>query len=183
MKKQTKGFIALIIALIFIITGFLGIFVEKQMNIYISAKKSNTSITDKIYENVVVHIKGAVKNPGLYTLYDGDRVNDAIEAAGGLNDDANPDAINLSRIINDGEEIFIPKLGQDFTVTPSGKININTADERLLRTLPNIDEKMSQKIIEYREKYGSFSKISDIKKVNGIGNKTFLALKDFITVE
>lgn len=98
-------------------------------------------------------------------------------------ENSDKDAVNLARVIHDGEEIFIPKQGEDFTITPSGKININKADVRLLKTIPNIDEKMSEKIIEYRETYGNFSKISDIKRVKGIGDKTFAVIKDFICVE
>lgn len=183
MNNAKKSITFLIIAIVLVFTGFLGSFIEKHELNYTKAVKTNTQITDKIYDNISIHIKGAVKNPGVYLLYDGDRVTDAINAAGGLTDDADSDAINLARMINDGEEIFIPVSGQDFTVTPSGKININKADERLLKTLPNISNKMSKKIIEYREKYGNFSKTSDIKKVNGIGDKTYTAIKDFITVE
>lgn len=183
MKNKNKYIISLIIAAAFVVTGIIGIVIEQYQNEYLDAKKTNTNISDKIYDEIIVHIKGAVKNPDVYTLYDGDRVIDAVNAAGGLNDDADKDAINLSRMLNDGEEIFIPKSGEDFTVTPSGKININKADANLLQTIPNINDVISARIVEYREKYGNFSKTSDIKKVKGIGDKTYTAIKDFITVE
>ncbi|MBE7038677.1 MAG: ComEA family DNA-binding protein [Ruminococcaceae bacterium] len=183
VKNIMKSINILVIAVIFIVVGFIGSYIEKLDTEFTSAKKSSIEISDKIYDNITVHIKGAVANPNVYSLNDGDRVIDAVNAAGGFALDANKDGVNLARIINDGEEIFIPKKGQNFTVTPSGKININTADERLLKTLPNIDKEMSKKIIEYRETYGSFTKTSDIKKIKGIGSKTYSVLKDYITVE
>lgn len=183
MKNIMKSINILVIAVIFIVVGFIGSYIEKLDTEFTSAKKSSIEISDKIYDNITVHIKGAVANPNVYSLNDGDRVIDAVNAAGGFALDANKDGVNLARIINDGEEIFIPKKGQNFTVTPSGKININTADERLLKTLPNIDEEMSKKIIKYRDTYGSFTKTSDIKKIKGIGSKTYSVLKDYITVE
>ena len=183
MNDFVKKINIIIVAVLFIALGFIGAYIEKLDTEYVLAKKTNTEISDKIYDTITIHIKGAIVNSGVYNLNDNNRVIDAVNAAGGFLENADKDAVNLARVIHDGEEIFIPKQGEDFTITPSGKININKADIRLLKTIPNIDEKMSGKIIEYRETYGDFKKVSDIKRVKGIGDKTFAVIKDFICVE
>lgn len=146
-------------------------------------------------EAVVVDVKGAVKYPGVYHFTTEDRIMDAIEAAGGYQENANPVAINHAQKLSDEMVIYIPKQGedisemtmQDFTTNETntnenGKVNLNTATETELTTLPGIGPSKAASIIAYREENGKFTKLEDLKNVTGIGEKTFEKLQDLITV-
>ncbi len=124
-----------------------------------------------------VYVEGEVVSPGVYLLQDGDRVVDAIEAAGGFTPDADQGALNLAVPLRDGDRIHVYKIGD----VPQ-KINLNTAEAWLLQALPGIGETLSQRIIDYRNENGPFQQIEDLKKVEGIGPATFEKLKDKITV-
>lgn len=138
-----------------------------------------------------VYISGAVVRPDVYTLPPGAIVRDAVEAAGGLTADADRDRINLAQHLSDGEHVHIPRVGEAptpapqvsaGTPTPSGPIDINTATQAELETLPGIGPALAQRIIEYREEHGPFTSIEQIQNVSGIGPAKFEAIKDLITV-
>lgn len=146
-----------------------------------------------------VDICGEVNEPKLVQLPQGSRIEDAIDAAGGLTADADIDAINRAAFVNDGEKIYIPSVEEqtdteritasESTTKPStdisyygNKVNINTADLSELQELNGIGPVTAGKIIEYRETNGRFSSIEEIKNVSGIGDRTFDKLKDDITV-
>lgn len=141
---------------------------------------------------IIVHISGAVPRPGVYALPEGARVQDAISAAGGFLADADRTGINLARVLEDGEQIdilfaegasiVIPTPGVEVITSSSELININTASQEELESLPGIGETTAQKIIEYREENGPFARIEDIIDVDGIGSGTFERIKDLITV-
>lgn len=145
---------------------------------------------------VIVDIEGAVKKPGVYVFKAGARVNDAIEASGGLSEKAYTKNINKARLLQDGEKIYIPEEGEDTldveisddsvynnsVSESSNKININTASKELLMSLNGIGEVYAKRIIEYRDNM-KFASIEDIKKVKGIGDKTFDKIKALITVK
>lgn len=142
--------------------------------------------------SVVVHVGGAVASPGVYELAEGARVSDALEAAGGAVEGAAPDALNLARVINDGEQIIVPTEEDQEQQAASGsaagasgmggKVNINTATAEQLDTLPGIGESTAQKIIADRETNGPFASVEDLKRVSGIGDKKYADLADLITV-
>lgn len=147
---------------------------------------------------VVVHLTGGVTQPGVYTLPAGSRLQAAVDAAGGFLPEADAQAVNLAAPLQDGQKVTIPTLAP--TVAPlsrgpgetgiplptpvptSGLINLNTASQAELETLPGIGPVTAQKIIQYRQEHGPFQKIEDILDVPGIGEKTFEAIKDLITV-
>lgn len=142
-------------------------------------------------QELFVHVSGAVKNPGLYKLSLSSRVADAIELAGGALENANLDAINLAKKLNDEEKIYLPSLGEDLppaVATNSSninssnlpKINLNTADHKELTQIPGVGEKTADKIIEYRTN-SPFNTIDDLKRVDGIGDKKFESMRDFVT--
>ena len=135
---------------------------------------------------IFVHILGAVERPGLYELREGDRAIDAVAAAGGFTDAADQAQLNLARFVVDGEQIIVPLVGESPATAPGttveGKVNINTADEAALDTLPRVGPAMAGRIIAWREANGRFTAIEDLMNVTGIGDKTFEGLKDLVTV-
>jgi competence protein ComEA len=145
---------------------------------------------------IIVHITGAVPRPGVYALAQGSRVQDAISASGGFLVDADKTGINLARTLEDGEQLDIPYqvgtspvLGTPIappapTEEPASTelININTASQAELETLPGIGPTTAQKIIQYRETNGPFVSTQDIINVSGIGPGTYERIKDLITV-
>ncbi|MEK5077414.1 helix-hairpin-helix domain-containing protein [Solibacillus sp. FSL W7-1436] len=149
---------------------------------------------------VMVDVKGAVKYPGVYTLSEEQRIVDAVEAAGGYTDDANPVLVNHAQRLQDEMVIYIPKTGDEpaevmeqiiqagqatgsGSESTSGKININKAMEAELTQLPGIGPSKAGAIIQHRNEHGAFQVIDDLKKVTGIGDKTFEQLKDLIDVK
>lgn len=141
-------------------------------------------------KTIMVHIGGAVQNPGVYTVEEGDRLQAAIEAAGGFLEDAAEDAINPARVINDGEQVIVPTLEEFAALPPAehqdfgykGKVSINTASVQELCTLPGIGEATAQKIVSDREAKGPFSSLEDLMRVSGIGEKKFEALVELISL-
>lgn len=145
---------------------------------------------DEKSESVIVHICGAVVNPGVYELPPGSRIVDAVDKAGGLSVDADESYVNLAAVPNDGEQIFIPTIEESVimkqtrqeTGVSSGKVNINTADKALLCTLPGIGDTRAADIIAYRQEHGNFSTIEDIMQVSGIKEGSFQKIKEMIVV-
>lgn len=159
---------------------------------------------------IAVHVVGAVPRPGLYEFPQGARVQNAIDAAGGLLAQANADALNLAAPLVDGQKLEVPykdgggaassqegevelpsssqpeSTPSDLQETPStgvsDLININTASFEELDSLPGIGPTIAQRIIDYRAQNGPFSAIEDLMNVSGIGPATFEKLKDLITV-
>lgn len=158
--------------------------------------EDGSSENNKQNSEIYVHIDGEVKNPGVYKIKIGDRVNDAIQAAGGLTENAEKGKINLATKLKDEMKIHIYKIGEtnkdssnessDDNNKSDGNnsklININTASKEELCKLTGIGENKAKLIIEYREK-NKFTKIEDITKVSGIGKKTFEKIKNDITVD
>lgn len=137
---------------------------------------------------IYVHILGQVNAPGLYALHDGDRAVDVVAAAGGLTPSADPAALNLARFLSDGEQIIVPAVGESIPASgvagggaSGGKVNINTADEPTLETLPRVGPAMAARILAWRAANGRFTAIEDLMSVSGIGEKTFEGLKDLVT--
>ena len=158
---------------------------------------------------IAVHVVGAVPRPGLYEFAEGARVQDAINAAGGLLAVADVNTINLASLLMDGQQLNIPyKAGEepsgggsetlslpgpdDEEELPSNNsgseesivelININTASLDELDSLPGIGATLAQRIIDYRNENGPFTSIEEIMDVSGVGPSTFENIKDLITV-
>ena len=206
--KTKIGIIAM--AVIAIIT--IGLYISKQTNedeyIYYEniETENQESVGDegadyeKNQETIIVHITGEVNYPGVVVLKVGDRVVDAIEAAGGEKTEADLNKLNLAYILNDGEKIYIPNknessenieyvtsgIGEGTSNTNSGttsKININSATAEELTQLPGVGEATANKIISYRQENGKFKDTEELKNVPGIGDSKFEGLKDMITIK
>ena len=150
---------------------------------------------------IIVHVSGAVEREGIIELEDESRIINAIEKAGGLKEDACIKDINLASKVEDGEKIYIPTKdeytqlennnqnnnlkeisSQKSIISKNNKININTATQTELETLPGIGSATALKIITYRNENGKFKSIEDIKKVKGIGESKFKEIKDLIVI-
>ena len=159
-------------------------------------------------EEIVLHITGAVKQEGIVRIEEGARIIDVVEAAGGLQENADLKNVNLAYVVEDGQKIYIPYISEEdigvaeeipFVTTNAGentiidegttsntgsnlKVNINKATQADLQLLPGIGESTAAKIIEHREKNGKFSSIEEIKNVSGIGDAKYENIKDYISI-
>mgnify|MGYP002578921745 CR=1 FL=1 len=156
-----------------------------------AAPSSSEPEAVEVKAQVYVYVTGAVANPGVYSLDEGLRVCDAVEAAGGLTEDADASTVNLARVLSDGEHIALPTKAEVETALAQGSaggaaasslVNINTADASALETLSGVGSATAQAIISDREQNGPFSTIEDLMRVDGIGEKKFAKLKDSICV-
>jgi competence protein ComEA len=142
---------------------------------------------------ILVHVAGAVAQPGVYPLPVGSRVSHAVQAAGGMTDGAYADQLNLAAILADGEQVYVPfVLGTTIpgeltsgsrTAGMADLVNINTATQAELESLPKIGAKIAQAIISYRTTSGLFTTIEEIQEVDGIGPAVFEQIRPLITVQ
>ncbi len=143
---------------------------------------------------VVVFVSGEVVSPGVYTLPPDSRIVDALAAAGGLTDDADPNALNQATPLKDGMQIYAPSVGVAPTPLPivesgardvvaNGTINLNTATLEQLETLTGIGPTKAEAIVAYREAQGPFTSVEQLLDVPGIGEATLEGLQDEVTVE
>ena len=143
---------------------------------------------------ITVDVKGAVKSPGIYDLPVGSRVNDAVQKAGGLTEQADSKVLNLAQKVSDEALVYVPTKGEEgasrqvnsTTVTASGKekkVNLNKANLEELKQVKGLGGKRAQDIIDHREANGKFKSVDELKKVSGIGAKTIEKLKDYVTVD
>lgn len=141
-------------------------------------------IEPKIY----VDVTGAVKNPGVYALTGKSRVIDAIKAAGDISPGADLSTINLARVLNDGEQIYVDLASintSGIRITKKinkGPVNINRATLRELDSLDGIGPVIAKRIIEYRKVNGFFITVDDLQKVSGIGAAKFAQIKSKVRV-
>ena len=141
---------------------------------------------------LLVHVAGRVRRPGVYQFRTGDRVVDAVQAAGGPRKGADLDALNLAAPLTDGEQVLVPVRGQTGTASgvpgaPAGSaspglININSASEGDLEGLSGIGPVLAQRIIDYRTEHGPFSSVDGLLDVSGIGPATLDEFRSQVTV-
>ena len=152
--------------------------------------------SDELISEVIVHLSGAVEKPGVYELENGARLNELLSMAGGLSDKADRSwfsrNINLAQKVSDGIKIYIPFQGELGVSEGSGaivgisleqeKVNINTASQSELESLPKIGPVTAKKIIDWRENNGGFKSVDDLAKISGISSKTIEEIKELVTV-
>lgn len=195
LLSKNRAMIGLFLAIVAVLVAIL--LLERMQSINTPEAVVLDTFDDKEDESeknkIKVDIQGEVRKPGVYEFLEGQIVDEAITAAGGLtkNADSNYVSQNINRAkkLEDEEKIYIPSYSetsgeqsmQNFEKTreaATGKINLNTATEEELDSLPGIGPSYAQKIIDGRP----YSKVEDIKKVKGIGESTFEKIKDLITV-
>lgn len=205
-NKQKKiviivGIIIIIGILYFIYNGIDKKSTDQIDNNMLSIE-NNTKENEGSKELVIVHITGAVKTPGIVKLPEGARIEDAIDKAGGLTEDADISDVNLAYVLEDGIKIKIPTISEEkneeIIINSSGEgivekeiinnsenkiININKANETDLQTLPGIGASLAGRIVEYRNSNGKFNEIEDIKNVSGIGDSKYENIKNLICVK
>ena len=161
---------------------------------------NTNQVTEEVVE-IAVHITGEVKKQGLIYLKEGSRVADAIEKAGGETKNADLSQINLAYVLQDGQKIYVPNKNEKISQYITGnsgnngteennninskedkKVNINTANQSELDSLPGIGPSIAQKIIDYREENGNFKTIEELQNVKGIGDAKYEEIKDRVTV-
>lgn len=130
---------------------------------------------------VTVYVSGRVKFPGVIELKIGSRIIDAIKAAGGMTI-RNPN-LNLARVLVDGEQISVLKEHAASSVTINGKVNLNTADQTQLETIPGIGPVMAQRILDYRNQNGRFKTLAEVDAISGIGPSLMAEIQKVAVVE
>ena len=143
-------------------------------------------------QEMYVHVCGQVQRPGVYRLPAGSRVFEAVEAAGGMREDADGSFLNQAETLSDGQQLYVPAEGEDIRaagdagagadVKDDGRVDINTAAKEELMTLNGIGEARADSIIKYREEHGAFQSIEELKEVEGIKDGIFNKVKDQIKV-
>jgi competence protein ComEA len=139
---------------------------------------------------IVVHVAGAVAEPGVYELRAGSRVGAAIDTAGGPSRRADPGALNLAAPLADGERVYVPKIGETVPVedapagstAPAGPVDLNRATAEELDTLPGIGPTTAAAIVDHREQNGPFARVDDLDAVRGIGPAKLDAIRELVSV-
>lgn len=131
--------------------------------------------------DVVVHVAGDVRRPGVYRLPTGSRVTDAVRRAGGFAGGANQDAINLAARLSDGQQVVVPGPGTMAAGAASGEqtgpISLGSATVEQLDGIDGLGPVTAQKIIEFRDQHGGLSSVNQLDQVNGIGPSTMQTLR------
>ncbi|WP_105257253.1 helix-hairpin-helix domain-containing protein [Streptococcus suis] len=169
---------------------------EQTSNSSELVEETSTEVS-KEPSQLVVDVKGAVAKPGLYTLEADARVNDVVDAAGGLTSQADPKSINLAQKLSDEAVVYVASKDENISVVTSttassamsqeekntSLVNLNTATEADLQTISGIGAKRATDIIAYREANGGFKSVDDLNNVSGIGDKTMESIRPYVTVE
>jgi len=207
-RERVLYFLAFVICLG--VCGFVGAqYLKKAPAIVLKPLESSSELHEPTKKDVVVHVVGAVKKPGLLKLSGDCRVNDAVQRAGGSTTNADLEAINLAARLIDGSQIKVPRKGTNDAEsivdayrgggtetyyahrTPSasfksggspgnGSVSLNSGSQAQFESLPQIGPATARKILEYRKSTGGFSSVEELLKVNGIGPKKLAAIRKYV---
>jgi competence protein ComEA len=181
-----KGYILVALAAL-VLAGGAALATRRPESVPLAVRTPSASPT--VASLLRVHVSGAVSTTGVYSFRAGDRVEDAVTAAGGFTVDANPDGINLAARLSDGQQVVIPKKGDPPSSLPSASaglsprlVSINSSSLAELDVLPGIGPVTGQKIIDFRLKNGPFLKLEDLIENKLVTSATFEKIKDLITL-
>lgn len=147
-----------------------------------ASRGASFSVSEAGGSDVVVHVAGAVRDPGVYRLPAGSRVTDAVERAGGGTARGAIDAVNLAARLSDGQQVVVPELGPGglpttSSATEDGPISLGGATADQLDEIEGIGPVTAQKIIEFRDQHGGLSSVEQLDEISGIGPATMEALR------
>ncbi len=167
--------------------------VTSESNAVGGADTSGTAGTPGASGIVYVHVVGEVHAPGVVELQTGDRVQQALAAAGGVTNEAVLVGVNLARLVSDGEQIVVPDstgAAADLAASEAaptgslsnGAVNLNTADAGQLESLPRVGPSLAERILEWRSANGAFISVDQLLEVSGIGPKTLEGFRDRVLI-
>lgn len=156
-------------------------------------EEKSDSEKEKSAENIFVYVCGAVQKPGVYELLPGQRICDAIAAAGGLSEQAAGDSLNQAEVLSDGQMLRVLTIEEAAAATEQagqetaesshdGRVDINTADVSALMSLPGIGQSKADAIIAYRNEHGAFKAPEELMNISGIKEGVYQKIKDSIKV-
>ena len=168
--------------------------VQTEVTTVSKDEKEDKNQKEEVVEQdlITVDVKGAVKSPGIYDLPVGSRINDAVQKAGGLTDNADSKSINLAQRISDEALVYVPTKEEATSreaqsnassTKENKKVNLNKASIEELKQVKGLGVKRAQDIIDHRDSNGKFKSVDELKKVSGIGAKTIEKLKEYVTVD
>lgn len=153
----------------------------------LSSSPATEDVAEVQVEKIGVYVCGEVMSPGIYYFEANARIEDAIEAAGGITVKASLDSMNLAEYLKDCDKVYVPAIGEETganeeTEEADKRVDINKASLDELMTLPGIGQSKAQSIIDYREEHGAYTGIEEIKNISGIKAGVFEKIKDLIKV-
>jgi competence protein ComEA len=184
MSREQKTIAVLLMGLVLLSWAYG--YVRREILFWYGAKELPSPEASK--PTIMVHVTGAVREPGVYKLQKGCRVQDAIGAAGGLAESADADVINLAALLTDGQRLSITEKASPQQAPDGGSaiadslIDLNTASASQLETLPGVGPEMAKRILDWRKQNGRFQTVDDLRKISGIGERTFARLKPLVKV-
>lgn len=198
--QQNRKLAAVFLLAVILLIGIQQIQSKEELGIVVQQNVSETpensfSPSQMQKNEIVVHVAGAVKNPGVYRLEEGMRIEDAIQKAE-ITETADADALNRAALLTDGQKIVVPFLEETHTInqqemptasdSPSAgqnaKVNLNQATAVQLMELPGIGEVKANAIIRYRQENGGFQNIDELLMVNGIGSAIYAQIAELVAV-
>lgn len=202
-RSQVALAVALLLVLAVVVLVTLNPFASRGLELSRAPETPVSVITPQTPvqpERLLVHVDGAVVSPGVYALAQSDaRLVDAVEAAGGLSEDAETSGLNLASALHDGDKVHVPRAGEaEASSTPAqdapsadqgaltggtgGLVNINTASAAELQSLPGVGPSTAEAIVKDREANGAFASPEDLMRVSGIGEKKFAKMQGQVCV-
>lgn len=146
-----------------------------------------SALSNPVPQQIIVHVAGAVAEPGVYQLQEGQRVEDALQLAGVV-EDSDLDALNRAALLTDGQKIVVPSVQEAeqtasvTTAVTEDYVDLNRANLQQLMSLPGIGQVKAQAIVDYRTENNGFQTVEEIQQVNGIGEAIFSQIKDKIKI-
>jgi competence protein ComEA len=196
LSGLTRRELALVVLLAVAAVGGVGLWYVRSVPspVRVRAGPAAAPATSPSPAILVVHVAGWVRRPGVYELSEGQRIIDAIGAAGGPRRGADLGALNLAAVLADAQQVIVPRTGSaagpsaspgaPVSASPSAPalVNVNTAAPEELETLPGIGEVLAAAIVAYRDEHGPFTSVDQLIDVSGIGEVTLEEIRELVTV-
>jgi len=189
--ERNRSNLAVVLVVLVTVAGVTLLQLPRRPALQIAVSADDTS-------EIKVHVVGAVRSPGVYSLEAGSRVEDAVKAAGGPADNVDPVALNLATLLRDGQQVVVPELPlqprlvastsnaatatQPTPLNPSPKIDLNSATRQQLESLPGIGQVLAQRILDHRQKNGRFQSVEELKDAKLVNASTYEKVRELVEV-